>query len=154
MKIVIVSDSHTLTKPLDMILEKHEDADYFLHCGDICLPPDEYPRFITVAGNNDYYDYPLELTLNLGKHRLIMFHSHLISYFKREERMIELAKKNDCDIVCYGHTHVAYYEVKAGIHILNPGSLYHARDGRPPSYAILYINDETGAIKVEFKFLK
>ncbi|MDQ0359459.1 metallophosphoesterase family protein [Breznakia pachnodae] len=154
MKIVVVSDSHSLRKPLDMVLDKHADADYFLHAGDICLDPSEYPKFITVCGNNDYYDYPLEITLNLGKHKLIMFHSHLFSYFKREEKMMKKAKEMGCDIIVYGHTHVAYYEVKDGIHILNPGSIYHARDGRPPSYAIMMIDDQTGEISVEFEFLK
>ncbi|MDF9824125.1 putative phosphoesterase [Breznakia sp. PF5-3] len=153
MKIVVVSDSHSMVKPLKMILDKHADADYFLHCGDICLPPEEYPRYITVCGNNDYYDYPMEMILNLGKHRLIMFHSHMISYFKREEKMIRKAKNEGCDIVCYGHTHVAYYEIKNGVHILNPGSVYHSRDGRAPSYAIMNIDDQSGNIEVNFEFL-
>lgn len=153
MKIVVVSDSHGLNKPLDMILKKHKDADYFLHCGDICEPPQAYPQFITVRGNNDYYDYPLDIILDLGKHRLMMFHSHGISYYKKEDKMIKKAQQENCDIICYGHTHVAYYEVKDGVHILNPGSLYHARDGRDPSYVIMEIDDETGAIKVNFEFI-
>lgn len=154
MKIIVVSDSHSLKTPLDQILQEHSDADYFLHCGDICLDTFEYPQYITVQGNNDYYDYPLDLTLKVGNHKIYMLHSHTLSYFKREEKMIERAKKNGCDIVCYGHTHVAYYDYKEGIHILNPGSVYHSRDGRAPSYAVLTINDETDEVNIDFRFLK
>ena len=52
--------------------------------------------------------------------------------------------------MCFGHTHVAYLDQVDGITLLNPGSLSHARDGRPCSYAILDIDENE--IRVEFKF--
>ena len=55
-----------------------------------------------------------------------------------------------CDIVCFGHTHVAYLDQVDGITLLNPGSLSHSRDGKPCSYAILDINEDD--VQVEFKF--
>lgn len=154
MKIIVVSDSHSLTRPLDYILEKHKDADLFLHCGDVCLNPEMYPQFQFVCGNNDYYDLPLDRIVDLkgSKHRIFMLHSHMVSFYNREKTMSKIAKKNGCDIVCYGHTHVAFYEKMNGVYILNPGSVYLSRDGKQPSYAILTI-DENDEITVRFEHL-
>lgn len=152
MKIIVVSDSHGIRSKLDKILETHKDADLFLHCGDICLDSYEYPQFITVTGNNDYYDYPSEIILNLPHHKLIMFHSHMFGYFNRDKQMVKKAKSKGCDIVCYGHTHIADYRLIDGVHVLNPGSLQMSRDGRDTSYAIMHVDDTSGAVKVEFIF--
>ncbi|OCN05131.1 hypothetical protein A4S06_01745 [Erysipelotrichaceae bacterium MTC7] len=153
MKIVVVSDSHGIRSRLDDVLAENQDADLFLHCGDICLDSYEYPQFVTVTGNNDYYDYPSELVLNVPHHRIIMFHSHLFGYFNRDKQMIKKAKEKGCDIICYGHTHIADYRNIHDMYILNPGSLQMSRDGKDPSYAIMYIDEQTGAIQVEFRFV-
>lgn len=154
MKLVVVSDSHGLREPLQKIIDENLDADFFLHCGDICLDTDEFERYITVQGNNDYYDYPLEMSLNLGNHQLLMLHSHMVSYFQREDKLVNIAKQGGYDIVLFGHTHVAMHKVIEGIHLINPGSLYHSRDGRPPSYAIIDINDQNQEVRVHFIYLK
>lgn len=142
MKVVVMSDSHGCNREIDYVLNKEADADLFLHCGDICVDEFTYPQILTVCGNNDYYDYPMQRIIDVEGHRIIMFHSHQFSFLKREERMIQRASENDCDIICFGHTHVALDEVKEGVHIINPGSLYHSRDGRPISYAVLDISKE------------
>ncbi|MFV0381393.1 MAG: metallophosphoesterase family protein [Breznakia sp.] len=154
MKIVVVSDSHGLKDCLDDILALHSDASYFLHCGDICLDFDDmFPQFKIVCGNNDYFDsYPEEMLMEVGGHRILMLHSHRVSFYHREAHLVEKAKENNCDIVCFGHTHIAVHKIVDGIHVLNPGSLYRARDGRGPSYAILYL--EGDQVRVEFIFLK
>lgn len=138
-KIIVVSDNHGLRKPLEYLQHKYEDADAFIHCGDICLPNDEFPRFITVSGNNDYYDYPYERVVNDGGHKILVVHGHLFGYMKRTEKMIKRAKEAGCDIVCYGHTHVFDFHEEQGIVFLNPGSIFRSRNGEPPSYAIMTI---------------
>lgn len=150
MQIIVVSDTHGLKRPLDYLLDKYPEADVFVHCGDICLPPEEYPRFLTVAGNNDYYDYPYEKIIRVKNHRMLVLHSHLFGYLKREERMLKRADECDCDIICYGHTHVADNRIVDGKYLLNPGSFYHSRDGRPPSYAIINLDDDEVNIEVQF----
>lgn len=152
MKIVVMSDSHGCNNMIEYVKLEESDADLFLHCGDICVDEFTYPELVTVCGNNDYYPYPIQRVLNVGEHRIIMFHSHQFSYRKREEQMIERAKEHGCDIVCFGHTHVAYENVKNGIYLLNPGSLYHNRDGRPPSYAILWLKGED--VTIHFKYIE
>ena len=140
MKIVVVSDSHGRNDILNAIREKHPDAGLFIHCGDLEADPMFYPGYIVVRGNNDYYcRFEDEVT-----------HSHRFSYFSRSEKLSNRAKELNCDIVCFGHTHVAYLDQVNGVTLLNPGSLSHSRDGRPCSYAILDIDENE--IRVEFKF--
>lgn len=151
MKIVVVSDSHGRNDILNAIREKHPDAGLFIHCGDLEDDPMFYPGYIVVRGNNDYYGrFEDERIIPIGKHRIYITHSHRFSYFLRSEQLSNRAKALDCDIVCFGHTHVAYLDQVDGVTLLNPGSLSHARDGRPCSYAILDIDENE--IRVEFKF--
>lgn len=55
MKIIVVSDSHGKQGILEQIVEKHPDADAYLHCGDI----EDYAGKLSVlyrrTGNNDIY---------------------------------------------------------------------------------------------------
>lgn len=145
-----MSDSHGCNHEVSYVLEKEKDADLFLHCGDICVDKYVFPEVIAVSGNNDYYDYPMQRVLNVEGHRLIMFHSHQFSFVRAKEKMIQRAKENDCDIICYGHTHMPMNKVEEGIRIINPGSLYHNRDGSPISYAILNVTKDKVEAKIVF----
>lgn len=152
MKIVVVSDSHGRDDALEYVLNQHPDADAYIHCGDIEAEEGLFPNLITVRGNNDLFcNYPDERIVKAGVHRIFVVHSHQFVYSKRSEKMAEAAKERGCDIVCYGHTHIAKDEVVDDIRLINPGSLWRSRDGKEPSYAILYLEDNN--IDVEFKFL-
>lgn len=152
MQIIVVSDSHGKNSRLDEILSSYPQADMYIHCGDIETPQGEYPMFQTVLGNNDYfYDYPERLTLHAQGHKILVLHGHQFPYMRRLERMAAQAKEEGYDIVCYGHTHVAHLEEIDGVLLVNPGSIWRARDGRGPSYAIISIDEEQ--VRVEMKFL-
>lgn len=152
MQIIVVSDSHGRNDVLVDLIEKYPDASYFLHCGDVesmvLYPPYQYVR-----GNNDFMgDFPNHLVVKLENHRIYVTHSHRCNYYERIEELAELARENKCDIVCYGHTHIARVDVIDGITILNPGSLWRSRDGKPRSYAVLTIEDEK--VDVEHIYLE
>ena len=49
------------------------------------------------------------------------------------------AKRRDCDIALYGHTHVAGITELEGVTLINPGALRHAV-GKGGSYCYLVIN--------------
>ncbi|GAA6427192.1 metallophosphoesterase family protein [Dielma fastidiosa] len=153
MKILVMSDSHGKNKVMDKVIEAHQNhVDLMLHCGDIETPEDIYPQLITVRGNNDYYyDYPEAKIIKAEQHRILLIHGNQSYYGNRLQFLAKKALENTCDIVCYGHTHVASLDEVSGITLLNPGSLWHSRDGRNPSYAILTLGDER--IHVEFNFL-
>ena len=44
MKIIVVSDTHYRNDILDELIDKHKDADLFIHCGDLEDDPQWYPR--------------------------------------------------------------------------------------------------------------
>ena len=80
MKIVVVSDNHGRSEPLEQILELHRDADVFIHCGDSELPPQFLQGYVCVRGNNDfYYEYPEMKILELEGHRMMIVHGHHLS---------------------------------------------------------------------------
>lgn len=152
MKLIVVSDSHGKDEALENILKTHPNADAYIHCGDIEADASLFPQFITVQGNNDvFYDYPDYQILAITGHRIYITHSHQFMFSKRMHQLAARAKEFDCDIVCYGHTHIAANEVCDGVRLINPGSVWRSRDGRGPSYAIVDIDHDD--IHVDFVFL-
>ena len=143
MKVVLMSDSHGRDLNIDEILELHKDADMFLHCGDIEHDEFVYPQLTTVRGNNDYFgDYPGMIKFKLGSYRVLMLHSHQCGFSNRYQQLSRLAKSEECDTVFFGHTHVAMDEIVNGVRLINPGSLYYNRDGRPVSYCVITVDKE------------
>ena len=143
MKIVLMSDSHGRDDYIDKILEMHEDADVFFHCGDIEHDEFVYPQLTIVRGNNDYYgDYPNSIKFKLGSYKVLMLHSHQVGYRDRFKYLSRLAKEQGCDTVFFGHTHVAMDQIVDGVRLINPGSLYYSRDGRPASFCVITVDDE------------
>lgn len=142
MKFVVVSDNHGLKDKLDKIRRMHPDCDAYIHCGDSEMTLRELSGWASVAGNNDYYaELPSARIINLNGFKIYVTHSHLVSYFKRTERLIEAAKTNGCQMVCFGHTHIFMHEVIDDVHLLNPGSLRYNRDGSHTCYAIVEVDD-------------
>lgn len=143
MKIVVMSDSHGRDDAVEQVINRHFDADLFIHCGDLSSPIENYPGMIAVKGNNDYYsDLPYERIVTLEGHRILITHAHLYGYYGRERRLAAKARESDCDIVLYGHTHVARREEVDGVTLINPGSLYYCRDGRGQMYAVLKLKGQ------------
>ena len=44
MRIIVASDSHGSNEILDTIYDQHPEASLFLHCGDLCEDPRNYPN--------------------------------------------------------------------------------------------------------------
>lgn len=142
MQAIVVSDTHGRNEILELLFNKYPNADAFIHCGDLEDDPRFYPQWLIVRGNNDFYgDFKNDLRIKLGNHRIYVSHSHRCSYLYRDKNLARLAKEYDCDIVCYGHTHVSKISQCENVFLLNPGSTWNSRDGKSPSYAILNIED-------------
>lgn len=154
MKIVIVSDNHGRLEPLQDILNKHQDADLFIHCGDSEMPSEYLKGYIAVKGNNDFYDdLPEYQVVDCGEHRIFVTHGHRMLYLSNREMLVNKAKSMNCDIVCFGHTHIFESQIVDGITLINPGSLSRNRDGSPTSYAILEIEqNRLKTTRFEYKY--
>lgn len=143
MKVVLASDSHGRTDILEKIQAWEPDADVYLHCGDLCEEPEFFPEWLFVRGNNDYFSSPRLMpefrVLNLEGHKVYITHSHRCSYQNRERDLMRLADEYDCDMVFFGHTHMACENRLHGVLLVNPGSCWMSRDGKPASYVVLQL---------------
>lgn len=154
MKIIIVSDNHGRVQPLIDVMQLHQDAVAFIHCGDSELPSEYLQGYAGVRGNNDFYsEMPESKIVQIENHRIFVVHGHRLLYMGNRELLVNKAKQNDCDIICFGHTHIFEHQKIDGIDIINPGSISRNRDGSPPCYAILEINgDMINIYKEDYKF--
>ncbi len=148
MKILAVSDNHGDKEALKNVLAMYPDMDHYIHCGDSEMMAQEMdPRFIKVLGNHDYLmgsNAPIETVLEAGGHRFLICHGHMhfLSYFHYDP-MIRKAREKGCDTVIFGHVHTYCDRTEDGMRLLNPGSVWHNRDGTPPSFMIITIEGDT-----------
>lgn len=152
MKLVIFSDAHGNRSLVDRILDFNVDAEYFVSLGDSGLDPD-YLRvhdIVHVKGNiprDAGVVYDAELMV--GDRRIFLTHGHRYKVHRGLDRLLKHAMSNHFDIALYGHTHIAHAERFGSLLVINPGSCASPRDARPPSYAVLTIEDDK--VNVVFK---
>lgn len=152
MRIIVASDTHGRTNILDLIPYYYEDVETFIHCGDVGKDPEYFEKWTFVSGNNDFMHYlPEAIRVEAGSHRIFVIHSDQCSYRNRKKDLVKLAKKYECDIVCYGHTHVSDIDQIDGITLINPGSIRLPRDGNPCSYCVLTLEDDNITADIVFE---
>jgi putative phosphoesterase len=148
MRLGVISDTHgqvDLTRPAVRMFESLE-VDTVLHCGDIGSLAvvelfERWPAHF-VFGNCDV-DLKAFATgieklgqtchgsfgdLDFDGVRVALLHSD------DRRRFREAVDSGDFRLVCYGHTHVAAADQRAGTLVLNPGAIYRAR---PHSIAVV-----------------
>ena len=156
MKILIVSDTHGKQELLKKVVAK-ENPDSVIHCGD----SEGYELEISmicggkldiVAGNCDWSDLPGMIVKSIGGVRIVIVHGHMQRANYGNYGLVETARGNGAQIICYGHTHVPDISYAGGITIVNPGSLTKPRQAdRRPTYALLTIDDR-GKYNVETRY--
>ncbi len=144
MKILVVSDSHGMTKKLSEIVRRQTKAEVVLFLGDGESDFDhvkaEFPEkmFIGVRGNNDWCS-SLKNTevISIEGVRIFMTHGHTyhVKYGLSELKMS--ARSAKADILLYGHTHDPYTEYDDGLYIMNPGAVL----GYPSEYGVIDIQN-------------
>jgi uncharacterized protein len=145
-KVLIVSDSHGLTKELNVLRERHsEDVDLLIHCGDSELVPEDeaISGYLTVMGNCDFGGgYPLETMAEVAGRKFFITHGHRYSIKTSLMNLKYKAQEVNADIVCFGHSHVLGAEVIGGTLFLNPGSIRLPRERLEKTYVILDLQDD------------
>jgi len=160
-KILVVSDNHFQAEPLTDILSRHNDVDFFVHCGDSQWQPDAalLQKFIAVRGNNDFVPLPEVEQFVVEECNVLVSHGHQqnVYHTSNEQNIVgtdELVtyalEVYNANVVFYGHTHVAEMHIDRGVFVLNPGSLNFPRglSFRTPTYAIVSVD----GIEVQAKF--
>ncbi|WP_010099034.1 metallophosphoesterase [Ornithinibacillus scapharcae] len=138
-KVVIMSDSHGLTREIEAI-KTREQADYVFHCGDSELNESakELDGVLTVAGNCDFYgDFPNEQRKEIDGLTFFVVHGHLHNVKMNLMNLSYRAEEIGADIVCFGHSHIAGAEKISNRLFLNPGSIRLPRMRAEKTYAVL-----------------
>ena len=153
MKILVMSDSHgSKNNLLDAVAL--ESPEMILHIGDNnkdcaaieSLYPDIPLR--SVRGNCDTHSAGLDIDeFVIDGICFLMTHGHLFGVKTSMKRITEYAASRNADVLLFGHTHIPYYSIDDGMHVINPGSI---RIGEK-SYAVLVIKN--GAVLCEHKKL-
>lgn len=142
MRFIVCGDNHGQSDAMEKLKKNYPEAKAFVHTGDIGFGPEEAKGFTVIRGNNDFSnDYPERLVVTIGDLRILVLHGHQLAFGDRIGSLVEEAKTRDCQIACFGHTHVFQVEKSDGILCINPGSLSYNRDGSAPSYAVVDVID-------------
>jgi putative phosphoesterase len=145
-KILVVSDSHGITKELGKIKERHrQEVELMIHCGDSQLMADDKDMagFAAVRGNCDFdARYPLDRLEVVDGRRIYVTHGHKYSVKTSLMSLYYRAREAEADVVCFGHSHVLGAEMVGGILFLNPGSILLPRERREKTYVILEIVED------------
>ena len=135
MNVLIVSDSHGLTKELQTIVSRHKQhVDAIIHCGDSELTSDYEQRF------------PTDLVEEVNGVRFFITHGHLYNVKMTLMNLYYKAKEVGARIVCFGHSHIAGCEQIDDVLFINPGSIFLPRMRREKTYAILHIDEATTTV--------
>ena len=131
MRIIVMSDSHRNFRNVQRVMEKHPDADLYIHLGDgerefedvQNLYPDR--RYLWVAGNCDFGSLlPWEEELSVEGKKIFFTHGYTYQVKMTLYNLECAARDRKADIALYGHTHQAEIEYRDGLYLMNPGSLH------------------------------
>lgn len=129
-RILVFSDSHGDCGGMCSVIERIMGVDMIVHCGDYSkdaiLIRKAYPDIpvISVRGNNEYgntFDELWEI-IELEGVKIFATHGHREGVKSGLDALVERAKKENCEVCLFGHTHMALCEKKDGVLLLNPGS--------------------------------
>jgi hypothetical protein len=153
-KVLIISDNHGSLDRLQRVIETTGPYDLVLHCGDGQLPLEVYEPITgcpvrMVKGNCDSYALPVTELFDWKGYRIFMTHGHKQYVKFGLDDLIAEAKRQDADIVLFGHTHIPYMEMHEGVLFANPGSLTYPNFSEP-SYAVMTLSEKQPKIDICF----
>lgn len=149
MKLVVFSDSHGRYSALEAVLAAHPDAELYIHLGDgyeqATRLRQSHPTLpiVAVRGNCDRLVTDSDTKLyTVGGKRILCTHGHRFGVKQGLAALRQEARRQNADLVLFGHTHRPFCEETEGILYLNPGS---AGSTSGIKFALVEI-DETGGL--------
>lgn len=131
MRILVISDSHGDYANVNKILLSQPKAEVVFFCGDgaddIEQVKPNYPdkMFITVRGNCDWGSkLPIKEIFTVEGKKIMATHGHMYNVKFTYSQVIQEARRDNCDILLFGHTHTATTDYDDGLYIMNPGSAH------------------------------
>ena len=112
-RILLCSDIHGCVWNYELAIEEAGHIDAIMIAGDVGIRMSDLMAMTpnipvyAVAGNNDMFQthLPKWKVVTLGRHRVFMAHGHMHGVYMNLDTLEKDARKNNCDIVIYGHTH-------------------------------------------------
>ncbi len=144
--LIVVSDSHGNVKALEKLRPLIAENDYFVYLGDgvtdtYAIRKEYGEKAYVCAGNCDYSSvYPTEGIIEVEKLRIFYTHGHNYGVKNGLERLVEEAKRRDCEVALYGHTHTPLISEVEGVTLVNPGALRFM--GENVAYAYLVVHGD------------
>lgn len=138
-KILVMSDSHGLTRRVETIANRHE-VDLKIHCGDSELAEDatELAGQVVVRGNCDWgANFPEEKVIDIDGRRILITHGHLYGVKSSLMQLRYRALEVEADIILFGHSHIVHCEQIESQLFINPGSIRQPRNWPERSYCII-----------------
>ncbi len=156
MHYLVFSDSHGNPMAMKKVIDRCRDGlGGVIFLGDHARDAEQvaklYPElpFYIVAGNCDASaeylksDYQEQL-LELEGVRVLITHGHQRSVNFHLGELAAYARRAGADVAMFGHTHERYFESRYNekpTYIFNPGSVSSPRDGMPPSFGVLTVQN-------------
>ncbi|SDK49638.1 metallophosphoesterase family protein [Sediminibacillus albus] len=152
MKVAIISDTHMprMAKQLPSQLKKGlEQVDLILHAGDwqansVWETLEQYAPVKGVAGNVD----DQEIQEKFGEKKILELNGFKVGLIHgdgkgltTERRALTAFKKEDVDIIIFGHSHIPVLKEIDGITLFNPGSPTDKRRQPQFSYGMMELGD-------------
>ena len=144
-KLIIISDTHGNGKGVEELLPLIAENDCLIHLGDGFMDIREinrmYPEKVYYcAGNCDFFSsLPLDGELEIEGVKIYYCHGHKYGVKSDLHALALEAKRRDCDVALYGHTHEAKITEMEGVVLINPGTLKYSV-GKGGGYCYLVIN--------------
>jgi hypothetical protein len=161
MKIGVISDTHIPERAKSIpgkILEEFKGVDMIIHAGDfvnievLAMLKKACPDVRGVSGNMDLADvrknFPEKEIITVGKFKIGVKHGYGPPD-KLIQMMQEAFKKDDVDMVIFGHSHNALNLKEGKVLYFNPGSPTDNVFSEYNSFGIIEIND-----KIEARIVK
>ncbi len=154
-KIVVISDTHRNKQALAKLADIMFESDYVFHLGDCYDDFMDYAyalkeKAFQVHGNCDWGS-DTEIVTEIEGHKILATHGHEYGVKQTRDKLYRRAKELGCDLVFYGHTHVAEIETVKGITFINPGCMTPYSPKK--SFAYVVINGEKVTAIINDKLL-
>ena len=146
-KLIVCSDTHGRREGLAEILPLIAENDFIVHLGDGAIDMreirGEYPEKVYACrGNCDPFSpLPEEGELEVEGVKIFFCHGHRYGVKSDLTALAMEAKRRDCQIALYGHTHNALISEIEGVTLINPGSFRFPVE-KGGSYCYLVINKD------------
>jgi putative phosphoesterase len=146
MKALVISDTHGKIDDVVSFIERQPNAfNCIWHLGDHYKDGLKISNLTgldvyAIKGNCDSYAFASEdVYLDVDGYRILLTHGHLYGVKYSMLRLHLKAMEERCDMVCFGHTHVAAQATEGGVKLFNPGSAALPRAGGYPSVGIVEV---------------